>query len=299
MVATTDGAVTERSKGYIWQPYEVCSFNHVRSADPDLEAAIAEQRRAWQKLGLLSQQRDYPAQIMVTWSGERKHPKYDFLGCRVFHERLPNGQPVEAYIMTSEYGAWHIRRRARDFNLHNRIEDMLITLPAPATEGDGIDTSLQAEARMDLSTVPRYLYEKLDIRVANHDGGRDVLRAFARAGALSQLNLTLCQGRSIVDVLRDGSYIAETGVDASEYTGAALEGKLQYFFNSQNYTLPSGKSSDAPMSSGTNMSSSTEAAQGRIKRGVPRHLEVVEVVQGVHDDVMVVTLKPKTRNFDF
>jgi hypothetical protein len=284
MVATTDGAVTERSKGYIWQPYEVCNFGHLLSADPHLLRSISAQRREWQKLGLLSK-REYPAQILVTWSGERKHPTHDFLEARIFHEKLPNGNPMETYIITSAHGARNIRLRAADFNLQNRIDDMLITLPVPVADTSQSDNCVfHSNSQMDLSVLPQYLFEKLDIRVANHDGGRDVLRAFARAGILSQLNLTLCQERSVVDVLREGNYIAETGVDPSEYTDPALESKLQYFFDSSNF--------DAFCRSADSDGSLIQ------RRGVPRHLPVVEVTEGVNDAVMMVTLKAN-KKFDF
>lgn len=321
-VATTDGAVSASSRGYIWQPYEVCSFGHVYAADPNLAEAIAKQRREWQKLDLLSK-RDFPAQILVTWTGEKKHAQHDFLASRIFHEKLPTGLPMEAYIVTSERGAWNIRQRAADFSLQNRIEDMLIVLPPSAFSPSGDDLHVSSNntttatdfetdglsVDMDLSLLPTYLYEHLDIRVANHDGGRDVLRAFARAGALSQLNLTLCQDRSAVEVLRgNSSYVVESGVHPSEYEDPALESKLQYFFDSANL-ISSGSNSSTRSSDTISNSSGVSSTEGDVldvheantttKRGVPRHLEVVEVAQGVVDPVMIVTLKAKTDMFDF
>lgn len=56
-------------KGYLWQPYGPCSWSHVAAADPDIFRKVEEQRTHWQKLGYVSE-RKYPAQIVVTWSGE-------------------------------------------------------------------------------------------------------------------------------------------------------------------------------------------------------------------------------------
>jgi hypothetical protein len=153
------------------------------------------------------------------------------------------------------------------------MDEMLIVLPPEPRQPLGDAQS----PTMDLSVLPKLLFERLDIRIANHDGGRDVLRSFARAGALSQLNLTLCQGRSVLDVLRTGPYLQDRD-DAVAFTDPVrLESKLSYFFSHK----------------GCPRTSSTARAHG-----VPQNLEVVEIIQGVHDDVMVVTFKAN-KVFDF
>ncbi|MFM8354687.1 MAG: hypothetical protein ACKOBM_07265, partial [Gammaproteobacteria bacterium] len=43
------------------------------------------------------------------------------------------------------------------------------------------------------------LRARLDIRLANHDGGRTALAAFTRAKALAQLNLTIMRQRSLLE----------------------------------------------------------------------------------------------------
>jgi|AntRauTorcE11897_2_1112592.scaffolds.fasta_scaffold85830_1 hypothetical protein len=54
---------------------------------------------------------------------------------------------------------------------------------------------------MDLAVVPALLRDRLDVRIAEHDGGRTVMAKFAAAGALDQLHLTLMRDRSLRTVL--------------------------------------------------------------------------------------------------
>jgi hypothetical protein len=266
-VLTVDGA----EHGYVWQPYAVCQWENLRVAAPTLLESIKEQRKEWQRLGFLSD-REYPAQVAVTWSGEMKDARHDFLADSIFHGFLPNGKRKEVYIVTSELGARNIRQRAAKFNLQDRMNEILIVLPPE----DNSSADKQG-ATMDLSGLPKLLFDRLNIRIANHDGGRDVLRSFARAGALSQLNLTLCQGKSVLDVLRTGQYLQGRN-DAAEFTDPArLQPKLSYFFNG------------ACTGNGSTSASS---------HGVPHDLEVVEITQGVHDEVMIVTFNAN-KKFDF
>jgi hypothetical protein len=63
---------------------------------------------------------------------------------------------------------------------------------------------------LDIAAVPALLRQKLDIRIANHDGGQTVLSKFSEAGALPQVNLTLMRGASVKDVLRTDPRLDET-----------------------------------------------------------------------------------------
>lgn len=117
-------------------------------------------------MGYLSS-RKYPAQIAFSWSGERFEGSRDFLEGEIFHAFLPDGQRMEVYIVTSSLGAVRIRQRAAKYGLADRIEQMLIVLPAPP--------AAQAEAElttdMDLTDLPKLLYDRLGMKIVNHDGG--------------------------------------------------------------------------------------------------------------------------------
>jgi hypothetical protein len=49
--------------------------------------------------------------------------------------------------------------------------------------------------------IAALLRDRLDVRIAEHDGGRTVMAKFAAAGALDQLHLTLMRDRSLRTVL--------------------------------------------------------------------------------------------------
>lgn len=68
------------------------------------------------------------------------------------------------------------------FCCQDRIEDMLIISSPPGKPEE-----------LDLTPVPSLLFEKYDIRIANHDGGQFLLRNFCQQGVLSQMNITLCR----------------------------------------------------------------------------------------------------------
>ena len=348
---TKDGAVSNTSSGYIWQSYEVCNWGHLKEADPELLSHIKEQRIERQRQGDLSK-REYPAQIVVTWSGKQKDTQHDFLAARIFHERLPNGKHMETYIITSEIGAQNILKRSHLFDLQDRIKDMLIILPPMTrhitptasstnrsndtdtyrdndTESDMSGDGAPLSGLMDISLLPKLLFDKYDIRIANHDGGRYVLRSFARAGAISQVNLTLCEGQSVVDVLRTGPYVDEIAADLAEYQDPLLEPKLSYFFHSGNEglfanepndsacttaSIHSVESGDVPLTQNSSNSSassdvsecgsSSSSGRGGVcnysggGHSIPRSWEVVEVTKGVFDRVMAVTFKVPQK-FDF
>lgn len=293
-IVTTDGAVTTDSPGYIWQPYEVCQWLHLKHADPFIGESVKQQRKEWQRMGYLSS-REFPAQIMVTWSGEKKYPKYDFLAARIFHEKLPNGKPMETYIVTSEQGAWNIKQRAGQFNLQDRIDSMLITISPPSATSSGTcpvptqvlnshHNHMERSELIDLTALPKLLYDEYDIRIANHDGGRDVLRAFALAGALSQLNLTLCMNKSVLNVMDEHKIIKTSSPEAG----------FQYFFRKDDFAenpkdLRRVKCSSTTQQGGINSSEGVRHSGGY---GIPRGLAVVEVTEALCEDVVMVTLTP-------
>lgn len=297
-LVSTEGVDTNQFRGYLWQPYEVCSWNHLFSIDPDLGSKLKTQRVQWQQQNYLSK-REYPAQIVFTWSGERKADSNDFLAGRVFHDVLPNGERVEAYIMTSELGARNIVQRAAEFGLADRIDDMLIILPPASDLNDSVVKTEGPSAEMNLSLVPKLLFEKYDIRIANHDGGQGVLLAFARAGILSQLNLTLCKQKSVLDVLSDCEVYDQKSIEATDYQNAELfEHHIQYFFSN---FVPSKADDFVPYNVNNfvkDIVTNIKPTVGDFPHSLPRNLEVVSVLEDTKGEVAIVTLKTNYK-FDF
>lgn len=185
--ALTEGVPHDGHPGYLWQPYGPASWPHVAAAEPELGRKIMAVRQLWQQQGLLSP-RMYPAQIIVSQSGNAS-ADHDIFDAHVFHAKHPDGAPLESYILTSQTGAERLRSRAAERNMQHRIDDVLIICSPDGRPED-----------LDLAAVPRLLRHKLDIRIANHDGGSIVLSAFSRAGALPQINFTLMRSRSLLDV---------------------------------------------------------------------------------------------------
>lgn len=204
-------------RGFLWQPYGPLSWSHIQSADSNLIAKVDAQRQEWQRLELLSN-RKYPAQIVVTWSGDKHNSSRDFLEGRIFKEVHPNGDPFEVYIVTSVNGANKIRSRAYLYGLEARIEDILIVL-SPQDLPDEID----------LKILPELLYHKYDMRVINHDGGQGVLRKFAQAKILPQLNLSLMRKRSLKDIITTSEMLSP---EQRSYGLSNFPNKVQNFFHS-------------------------------------------------------------------
>ena len=172
------------SAGYCWQAWMPCSWPHLSEAfgSKQLEHALRETRREWQRAGILSE-RSHPAQIVISASGNASREKQqDFLDARVFSEtHADSGAPYECYILTSLMGAGRIRSRALAKGwTAEKIEATLLVCAHP-----------ESSERIDVARVPTLLYDKLGMRIVNHDGGARVLRDFARAGALTQINMSL------------------------------------------------------------------------------------------------------------
>ena len=71
------------------------------------------------------------------------------------------------YIVTSSLGAARIRQRAAKVGLADRIEQMLIVLPASTVAQSEDDLTTD----MDLSGLPKLLHDRLGMKIVNHDGG--------------------------------------------------------------------------------------------------------------------------------
>lgn len=181
--------------GYLWQPHGPAAWPQLSGPAPELVAMIERVRSVWQALGVLSPRR-WPAQIVVSQSGAHRPPARDLLEASVFSALQPDGSPVECHILTSTRGAERLRLRAPAHDLGQRIEAMLLPLSPP---GD--------PESIDVAAVPAALRTRLDVRLADHDGGRTVLSRFSAAGALAQLNLTLMRDRAVQDLPSVGALL--------------------------------------------------------------------------------------------
>lgn len=184
-----EGVARGRTPGYLWQPYGPPAWPQLAGADLDLLGKILRLRAQWQCLGVLSSRR-YPAQIIVSQSGRRKEGLPDILDAAIFSQRHPDGSAIEVYLLSSQAGAERLRERARARGATLRIDHDILALSPPGEP-----------ELLDVAAVPKMLRARLDVRIADHDGGATVLSKFAEAGALAQLNLTLMRGRSVREVL--------------------------------------------------------------------------------------------------
>ncbi len=222
--------------GYLWQPYGPLAWPHLAAIDSTLGEAIAEVRREWQSLGVLST-RKWPAQIVVSQSGEHRPPANDLFQARIFSAVHPDGTPVETYVLTSEAGAARMRQRMGKYNLRQSPDDVLLVA---SPKGD--------PESLDIAAVPALLKAKLDIRIANHDGGQTVLSKFSEAGALPQVNLTLMRGASVKDVLGTDQRLDES---VRRTVLAEFDTRRQLFF-SGDHRLPEALQPVSVLSDGGN-----------------------------------------------
>ena len=184
---------TVLSQGYMWQPYGPCEWPHLKNTLPNLFELIMKQREELQADGLLSP-RKFPAQIVFTWSGLHREGGNDFLEARIFsscHPEEYGGEPIECYILTGEKGAENIRTRVEKKypHLQSRINDILIVIPSPPSSSSSSSQNVIStkddvdnDYDVDISLVPTLLFQKLNMRIVNHDGGQRVLNAFCKAG---------------------------------------------------------------------------------------------------------------------
>jgi len=249
--------------GYLWQGYSVCEWGHVKAADPNLFSKFAENRELWQRMGYLSA-RKYPATIVVTRTGEL-YPQGDyFLKGRIFDEtqRHPTGEAFEVYIITSRGGALNVRANAAKFGITaDRLERMLIVIPGEESEDP---------FSLDISRIPSVLYqEPYNMRIVDHDGGRDLLNDFLVAGALSQLNLTFGRGTTVRDAVQTCPtfFFRDT---TREAVLADFSQRIRYFFRSKD---PSGK----------------------ISHGIPRHLKVLSLIKDSEQKCLIASLTSREK----
>lgn len=211
----------EGSQGYLWLPQYCADWPHLKAEDSQMMDRFREQRALMQELGYASS-RDYPAQIVVTKSGNKTEP--DLLSASIFHEKLPDGSPVEAYIVTSKTGAAKIKKRAADYNLGHRIDDILIVL-SPDNNPDDID----------LPKLPGILFKDYNIILANHDGGKKVLKAFCQAGIIDQFNFTFARRPSLYDAVKNNPDITKETKDIILHD---FQARIIDFFDTKNGSLP-------------------------------------------------------------
>jgi hypothetical protein len=183
------------TRGYLWMPYECANWPHLKEADPHMLERFAEQRESFRKQGYASN-REYPAQITVSRSGKASDP--DLLSASIFHEKHPDGAPIEAYIITSIIGAEKIKIRAAQFGLEDRIDDILI-----------IQSSPDSPEELDLETLPERLYREFDMKLVNHDGGAMVLEAFCKAGIIPQFNFTFARTPALRKTIEKSPIISD------------------------------------------------------------------------------------------
>lgn len=207
-----EGLVAGARRGHLWQPYTPLSWAVLKPWRDKLEPAIAALRREWQDMGVLSPRR-YPAQIVLSASGRVHDGAPDILDARMFADKHPDGSAMESWVLTSEAGAARLRERARSKgrSLDGRL---LVASRADAPE------------HIDIAQVPALLRTRLDARLVEHDGGATTLDAFERAGAISQLNLTLMRRRSVRDVVASTTRIDAARRDAILET---WEGRARLF----------------------------------------------------------------------
>lgn len=220
----TEGLDHDDHPGYLWQPYGPAAWPQLAALDSKIGDKIADQRAVWQEMGVLSPRR-YPAQIVVTQSGKLRDGARDIFEASIFHAKHPDGTPVESYILTSEAGAERLRERAGNHELQDTIGNILIVT---SPEGD--------PETLAIDTVPAILRQKLDIRIANHDGGRTVLSEFSNAGVLTQMNLTLMRGTPVKEILAGSDRVPESERDELLEN---FESRRQLFFSGDN-RLPEG-----------------------------------------------------------
>lgn len=184
-----------------------------------------------------------------------KLKQYRIILPRVFRDYHPCGQPFEIYILTSKKGAERIRERAGNYDyIGDRIDSILIP---HSPEDDDNDIDIESAAEL--------FYHKFDMKIINHDGGKEILRTFCRRKALTQINLTLCRGYSQRSILCNSPSI-------NDATRSAIvddfDNQVQSFFS-----------------------------RNGEQRGIPQTFEKVAVYVGVkHDDAVIISFDVSKAN---
>ena len=166
---TAEGLPQAGRPGWRWRAETPLSFPVLADVRDELAAALRATRVRWQAEGCLSA-RPEPALVVLTRAQTSAPPTW---------LRAPALREGEAFVVTSNAGAKRLSAWHRAGVEGAPAEDRVLCASPPD----------QPEA-LDIRAVPRLLRERLDVRLAGHDGGRRTLAAFSRCGALHQLNIT-------------------------------------------------------------------------------------------------------------
>ena len=169
-----EGLPNRGQKGWTWTLDTPLGFPVLADHAALLSAAFADAQIRLRAGGWRSS-RCRPALIVITRGNDESPPAW---------LETPALQAPDTWILTSRDGARRLVDLCRQAGpkaplAPDRLAQML--LPHSATH---------TPSRIDLATLPRMLRERLDVRIAAHDGGRRTLGAFSEAGALHQLDLT-------------------------------------------------------------------------------------------------------------
>lgn len=184
---------------------------------------------------------------------------------RALTEKHPDGQPIEVYIISSTNGCKQMHARAASLpHLVGRVDSLFIDLSVPGQPDE-----------IDLARIPYYLYEKLDIRIVNHDGGRRVLKRFCQAKVLHQMNITLARQRSVWDVINTSKKLPQLTAEAVTAAKARFDSSAEIFFNN---SFPTSETVG-----------SRENGDSLPSGSIPRAFIPMSVISDQKDEVAVVT----------
>ncbi|MEE2893858.1 MAG: hypothetical protein VX766_17165 [Pseudomonadota bacterium] len=169
-----EGLAAPGDGGWTWALDTPLRFPVLAPDARSLSTAFAAARARLHAEGWRSS-RTRPALIVITRGATETLPAW---------LRAPALQAPDSWILTSRDGARRLLERCRAAGSKAPIAcDRLAQMLLP-------HSTAQAPSRIDIATVPRMLRERLKVRMAAHDGGRRTLGAFAKMGALHQLDLT-------------------------------------------------------------------------------------------------------------
>lgn len=282
-IVCTDGIDTETGPGYTWQPYNPLSWPSVTSIDPDMVEKVAETRELWQGMGYLSS-RKYPAQIIYTWSGLKYDNSPDFLEGAVFSRKHPDGSDIEVYIITTELGASRIRERSSKYNLSDRIDKILIVVP-PRPGKESPEGEMQSD--MDITLIPKILYQNYNMKIVNHDGGQKILAQFCRHGVITQMNLTLGRQITVRQALQGMSHIPQDKKDIA-FQNYFDRYAIYRFFSY--YDAGNGDT-------GTEQDETREGTR-QLLHGIPPSLPIVSIIEDPRDEICIYVFDTRG-GFDF
>lgn len=198
---------------------------------------------------------------------------------RALHAFHPNGERIEVYILTSNSGCQKIRNRVVNYpDLIPRINDILIEL-SPENQPDVIE----------LKKLPSLLFSKFDIRIANNDGGKELLQKCVEAQIISQMNLTLCRKKSLYQVIETHTRLANDVIDETLKNFDERVKEFSFFSSfvdaSDKTTCYTGNGTASSDGNSINISNDGK----KLRKGIPRSFVPVSVITDDSEDVAVVT----------